>query len=54
MKESEQLSITTEKSPPMITTLVNHPNFYGMTKYSNDILLGRAVEIPDLDPYKER
>ena len=49
----EQHSRMSEKSPDMITTLVNHLNFDGMTKYSNAILLGRATEIPNLEPYKK-
>ena len=38
----------------MITPLVNHRNFEGITKYSNDILLGRVIEITDLDLYIKR
>ena len=40
-----------ETPPAMTTPLVNHLNFYGMTKYGNDISLGIAAEIPKLDPY---
>ena len=36
----------------MTIPLVNNLNFDGMTKYGNDILLGMAAEIPDLDPNK--
>ena len=51
MRDTEQRSISSEKYLSITTPLVNHLNFDGMTKYSNYIILGRAVEIPDLDPY---
>ena len=54
MKDIEQNSIMPEKYPDMITPLVNHLDFDGMTKYGNGILLGRSAEIPDLDPYTRR
>ena len=37
----------------MTTPLVKHLNFDGMTKYGNDILLGRVAEIPNIDLYKK-
>ena len=38
-----------EKFPAMISPLVNHLHFDGITKYGNDILLVRAADIPHLD-----
>ena len=34
----------------MTSTLVDHHNFYSMTDYGNDLLIGPAYEIPKLDP----
>ena len=36
----------------MTTPLLNHIQFYGMNEYGNNIILGQAVDIPELDPHK--
>ena len=50
MREIEKYSRIYEKNPAMITPLVNHLHFDGMTQYGNDILLGIIADIPDLEP----
>ena len=51
MRDIKQCSRMSEKLPSMTTPLVNHLNFGDITKYGNDVLLGRSEEIPDIDPY---
>ena len=46
MRETEQQSRMSVKYPAMTNLLVNHLHFGGMTEYSNDILSGKAVDIP--------
>ena len=54
MRYIKQFSRMSEKLPSMTTPLINHLNFGDITKYGNDVLLGRSEEIPDIDPYTRR
>ena len=54
MRDIKKHSRMPGKPLAMKALLVNHLNFDGMAKYDSDILLVRAVEIPNIDPYTRR
>ena len=53
MKEIDHWIIMSESSPDMTPPLVHRLNYNRMIKYGNKILLGKAKQIPELDPYKK-
>ena len=49
MKEIDNLSRMLEQSPAMIPPLIQHLEYNGMSDYGDQIILGTAHKIPELE-----